>query len=39
MMVFRGTVDATFTAFGINTTYTPAAGEPVGLVLSPAGAC
>jgi hypothetical protein len=29
MTVFQGAVDATFTAFGIDATYTPAGGEPV----------
>jgi len=29
MTVFQGAVDATFAAFGIDATYTPAAGEPV----------
>jgi hypothetical protein len=31
MMVFEGTVDATFAAFGIDATYTPAGGEPVSV--------
>ena len=29
MAVFTGAVDATFAAFGIDASYTPAAGEPV----------
>jgi hypothetical protein len=29
MMVFRGAVDATFAAFGIDAVYTPAGGDPV----------
>jgi hypothetical protein len=29
MTVFAGAVDATFAAFGIDATYTPAGGEPV----------
>ena len=29
MTVFAGAVDATFTAFGADATYTPAGGEPV----------
>ena len=29
MTVFDGAVDATFAAFGIDATYTPAGGEPV----------
>jgi hypothetical protein len=29
MMVFQDAVDATFAAFGIDATYTPAGGEPV----------
>jgi len=33
MAVFQGAVDATFTAFGIDATYTPAGGEPVPLRL------
>ena len=31
MTVFQGAVDATFTAFGIDATYTPAGGAPVGV--------
>ena len=31
MTVFAGAVDATFAAFGIDATYTPAGGEPVGV--------
>jgi hypothetical protein len=29
MMVFEGAVDATFAAFGIDATYTPAGGTPL----------
>ena len=29
MTVFLGAVDATFTAFGLDATYTPGGGEPV----------
>jgi hypothetical protein len=29
MMVFQGAVDATFAAFGLDATYTPAGGEPI----------
>jgi hypothetical protein len=29
--VFAGAVDLTFAAFGINTLYTPAGGEPIGV--------
>jgi hypothetical protein len=29
--VFQDTVDATFAAFGIDATYTPASGEPVSV--------
>jgi hypothetical protein len=29
MTVFAGTLDATFAAFGIDATYTPAGGEPL----------
>ena len=29
MTVFQGAVEATFAAFGIDATYTPAGGEPV----------
>jgi hypothetical protein len=31
MTVFRGAVDATFGAFGIDAVYTPAGGDPVGV--------
>jgi hypothetical protein len=31
MTVFEGAVDATFAAFGIDATYTPASGEPVSV--------
>ena len=31
MTVFQGAVDATFAAFGIDATYTPAGGEPVSV--------
>ena len=31
MAVFAGAVDATFAAFGIDATYTPAGGEPVSV--------
>jgi hypothetical protein len=31
MTVFEGAVDATFAAFGIDATYTPAGGAPVGV--------
>jgi hypothetical protein len=31
MTVFAGAVDATFAAFGIDATYTPAGGDPVGV--------
>ena len=31
MTVFTGAVDATFAAFGIDATYTPAGGDPVGV--------
>ena len=31
MTVFRGAVDATFAAFGIDAVYTPAGGEPVSV--------
>jgi hypothetical protein len=31
MTVFQGAVDATFAAFGIDATYTPAGGEPVAV--------
>jgi hypothetical protein len=31
MTAFQGTVDATFAAFGIDATYRPAGGEPVGV--------
>ena len=33
MTAFAGAVDATFAAFGIDATYTPAGGEPVSLRL------
>ena len=33
MTVFKGTVDATFAAFGIGATYTPAGGEPVPVLV------
>jgi hypothetical protein len=29
MMVFQGAVEATFAAFGLDATYTPAGGEPI----------
>jgi hypothetical protein len=31
MTAFQGAVDATFAAFGIDATYTPAGGEPVSV--------
>jgi hypothetical protein len=31
MTVFEGAVDATFAVFGIDATYTPAGGDPVGV--------
>ena len=31
MTVFQGAVDATFAAFGVDATYTPAGGEPVSV--------
>jgi len=31
MTVFRGAVDATFAAFGIDAVYTPGGGDPVGV--------
>jgi hypothetical protein len=31
MTVFKGAVDATFAALGIDALYTPAGGEPVGV--------
>jgi hypothetical protein len=31
MTVFRGVVDATFAAFGIDAVYTPAGGDPVSV--------
>jgi hypothetical protein len=31
MTVFAGAVDATFAAFGIDATYTPSGGSPVGV--------
>jgi hypothetical protein len=31
MTVFAGAVDATFAAFGVDATYTPASGEPVAV--------
>jgi hypothetical protein len=31
MTVFAGAVDATFVAFGIDASYTPAGGDPVGV--------
>jgi hypothetical protein len=31
MTPFQGAVDATFAAFGIDATYTPAGGDPVGV--------
>jgi hypothetical protein len=31
MTVFRGVVDATFAAFGVDALYTPAGGEPVSV--------
>ena len=31
MMAFRGAVDATFAAFGIEASYVPAGGEPVSV--------
>ena len=35
MTVFQGAVDATFAAFGIDATYTPAGGEPVAVRVIP----
>jgi hypothetical protein len=31
MTAFEGAVDATFAAFGVDATYTPAGGDPVGV--------
>jgi hypothetical protein len=31
MTVFHGALDPTFAAFGIDATYTPADGDPVGV--------
>jgi hypothetical protein len=31
MTAFRGAVDATFAAFGMDAVYTPAGGDPVGV--------
>jgi hypothetical protein len=31
MTAFQGAVDATFIAFGLDATYTPAGGEPIGV--------
>ena len=35
MTAFEGAVDATFAAFGIDATYTPAGGEPVAVRVIP----